>query len=363
MINRTEISSFQLFFILFHIQVGVGVVSLPYDVFVKAKSDAWLSILLSGAIIQVLILLYGMLIRRFPEHNLYDISILLFGNVFGRVLIILYIVSYISSATIILADYASKLRTWMMPMTPNWVLIAFLCFVVVFVVKENIQVIARFATIITVVFFMGSFAIIYALKFADITFILPIGTSGLTSIIEGIEPSLFSFQGFEALLLVHPFVKATPRSIIKTASFANLFVTLLYATLVIVSILYFSPYILGGIEDPGLYIYKAFTSKVFERTDLLFTSIWIVVVTTSLMIIIYVGVLGILRLLNATNLKKYTLLFTVICFILSLSFTSEYEINYFYKIHNYIAAPLLSGIPILLLLISFIFRKRERGVK
>src|SRR5699024_12649219 len=48
MISKTEISSFQLIFLLIHGQNGVGVITLPYDIFVKAKSDAWISVLITG---------------------------------------------------------------------------------------------------------------------------------------------------------------------------------------------------------------------------------------------------------------------------------------------------------------------------
>src|SRR5699024_10029138 len=76
------------------------------------------------------------------------------------------------------------------------------------------------------VVFIGFFIVnVYALKYIHITHILPIGSSGITSITKGIAPAIFSFQGFEFLLILHPFVKATPRNIIKATSIANIFIT------------------------------------------------------------------------------------------------------------------------------------------
>src|SRR5690625_2578234 len=96
MIGKNNITTFQLIFLLIHFQIGVGVITLPYDVYMKAKSDAWISILLTGVIIQLIILLYGALIKRFPSSNLYDIVQILFGRIFGKIFIILYRIYYFS---------------------------------------------------------------------------------------------------------------------------------------------------------------------------------------------------------------------------------------------------------------------------
>lgn len=359
MISRTEMSSFQLTFFLIHAQIGVGVISLPYDIFLKAKTDAWISVLLTGMIVQIIIFLYGILIRRFPELTLYDICVFLFGKIFGKMLILLLVISYISAATIIIAKFAYLLKIWMMPMTPRWILIAILCLTAIFIMKENIQVIARFIVLMSVVFIGFIVACFYAFVYADITFILPVGSSGPSAITKGILPSIFSFQGFEILLIIHPFVKATPKSIVKSASISNIFITLFYTMLVTATLLFFSADELKIVPEPVLYLMKAFSSRVIERPDLLFTSMWIVLVTTTLIITIYTISLGALTAMNSTNIRNYVILLTLICFILSLSFTGAYQLNFVSKLHNYIISPILYGIPILLLLTSLILRKSK----
>src|SRR5699024_2153777 len=177
MISKTEISSFQLIFLLIHGQIGVGVITLPYDIFVKAKSDAWISVLITGIIIQIFIFIYGCLLRRFPNYSL-------------------FVLSYLSVAILIMARFSYFLKTWMMPMTPKWILLSILSFTVIFIVIENIQVIGRFTVLMSVVF-IGFFIVnVYALKYIHITHILPVGSSGITSITKGIAPAIFSFQGF-----------------------------------------------------------------------------------------------------------------------------------------------------------------------
>lgn len=362
MIGKSNITTFQLIFLLIHFQIGVGVITLPYDVYMKAKSDAWISILLTGVIIQLIILLYGALIKRFPSSNLYDVVQILFGRIFGKIFIILYSIYYISVGSLVLAKYVYFLKAWMMPITPKWILLALMCFTAVFLVKENLQIIARFTVISSVVFigFIGASA--YALKYANLTFILPIGTNGIMSVIQGLPSGIFAFQGFELLLIIYPFVQATNKSIIKAASIANLFVTLFYSMLVTVSILFFSPEELKRVPEPVLYLIKAFSFRIIERPDLLFTSMWIVLVATTFIGIVYASSLGMLTVMHSKNLKSYSILVAFICFLVAINFKGVYDISFMSKLHNHFLVPIFCGLPLFFLLTSIIFNKKE-GVK
>ena len=359
MISKTEISSFQLVFLLIHAQIGVGVITLPYDIFVKAGSDAWISVLITGIIVQIFIFIYGYLLRRFPDYSLFDICIHVLGKFVGRIFILLLILSYLSVTTLIMARFSYFLKTWMMPMTPKWILLSIISFTVIFIVIDNIQVIGRFSFLMSIVF-IGFFVVsLYALKYINITHILPIGSSGTTSITKGIAPALFSFQGFELLLILHPFVKATPRNIIKATSIANVFITLFYTMLMLITLLYFSSDELKIVPEPVLYLMKAFSSRIIERPDLLFTSMWIVLVVTTLTITVYTGTLGILTMIQSANLRNYTILFTFLSLLLSLSLYDKHIIDVVSKIHNYTVTPILFFMPVILLLIAMIFRKKK----
>src|SRR5699024_11058322 len=169
MISKTEISSFQLIFLLIHGQIGVGVITLPYDIFVKAKSDAWISVLITGIIIQIFIFIYGCLLRRFPNYSLFDIAIHLLGNFVGKIFIVIFVLSYLSVATLIMARFSYFLKTWMMPMTPKWILLSLLSFTVIFIVIENIQVIGSLTVLMTEACIAYFLLNDYSLKYIHIT--------------------------------------------------------------------------------------------------------------------------------------------------------------------------------------------------
>lgn len=359
MVSKREITSFQLVFLLIHMQVGVGVISLPYDIFIKTKNDSWIPVLITGIVIQIMILLFGALMKRFPTNNLYGIVSVLFGKFFGNMITILYSVLYIFAGSLILTKFVFVLKTWMMPHTPKWILLSLICFTAVFIVKDNLQIIARFMVISSVVFigFIGSAT--YALKYAHFSYILPVGANGIMPIIEGLPPSLFAFQGFELLLFIYPFVQSTRKSILKAASIANIFVTLFYLLLVIVSTLFFSVAEFRIVPEPVLYLIKAFSFRIIERPDLLFTAMWIVLVVTTLIGVTYIASLGLATITRAENLRNYAIFVVSIIFLGALPIDNMNTISSMGKIHDYIIVPFFYGLPIILLFVSIVLNKKE----
>src|SRR5699024_2357724 len=128
--------------------------------------------------------------------------------------------------------------------------------------------------------------------------------------------------------------------------------------LMLITLLYFSENELKIVPEPVLYLMKAFSSRMIERPDLLFTSMWIVLAVTTLIITVYSGTLGIMTVMHSSNLRNYTILFTLLSFLLSLSLYDKHIINVVSKIHNYTSTPVLFFMPVILLLIAIIFRKR-----
>lgn len=45
---KTKLSRRQYFFIIVQTEIGVGILSLPYDLHSKAKQDGWISLLIGG---------------------------------------------------------------------------------------------------------------------------------------------------------------------------------------------------------------------------------------------------------------------------------------------------------------------------
>src|SRR5699024_10866740 len=134
-----------------------------------------------------------------------------------------------------------------------------------------------------------------------ITYILPVGQNGVLPVLKGSLIASYSFQGFEYLLFLAPFVLGTSRQITITASITNWFITGFYTFVMIANQLFFSGEELKLITEPIFYLVKSFSFRIIERPDLLFISLWIVLVITSTVILFYIISLGLASIVNTNR--------------------------------------------------------------
>lgn len=352
----SKITQRQLFFLIIHTQIGGGVLSLAFDVQEVTGRDSWISVLISGIFIQVLILLFFTLLKRFSNLNIFEISIALLGKFIGKIINFFYILFFIFTNVSLITYYGKLLHTWITPRTPMWVLSALITSTSIYLVRENLRVITRFFILAFFPFFTILFLSIYSMKDINILHVMPVGSSGILKILQGTNKCIISMVGFELALVFYPFVLGKKKTQLKTLSVANLFVTLFYTFMVFLCLTYFSPIEIRLIPEPVLYMIKAQSFKIIERTDLVFLSIWIIFFTTSFMSYLYASSVGAASLFNIKSHKKIVPYIGALTFFISLFLKSPKVIealpNY-YAIASYIT---IGFIPIFFLLIS-LFKK------
>lgn len=142
--------------------------------------------------------------------------------------------------------------------------------------------------------------------------------------------------------------------------FANGLSTFFYAYLTFVSIAYLGPYAMKFIPEPILYIMKYRSFPILERADLLFFSIWVVCVGTSLMAYLYLTASGMSDLLNKSynSIIVYSValfIFVLVCFIP----TDDQVIHRINTFIVYLSYLFICGLPITLLILAVLRGKKE----
>jgi spore germination protein (amino acid permease) len=358
--DKDTITYQQFFFLIIQTQLGVGVLSLPYVMHNSVQSDGWISVLLAGLLLQGLLFVYIMLFKRFKSKNILDIAGMLFGKKIGKLISLFYILYFISVGSLILVLYARIVDRWILPHTPNWVICALLVFAGIYLSVDGLKILARFYTLVTPLVILLVLLVSYTLKDANILYIFPIGQAGIKNIVIGSKDAILSMLGFEIILLTFPMVSGTNRQKFKAVSYANLFITILYTYLVVVSFIYFSPVEIKILPEPLLYILKSYTFKIIERTDLLFLSIWIFLVFTSFGSYLFLAAETGARLFN----KKYRrIVYYLASIMFAISFLPEFDIKFIDYMSSYIPKTSFIFIlfPALLLIVSILFKKSEQG--
>ncbi|TCZ75188.1 spore gernimation protein [Paenibacillus albiflavus] len=362
--NKDQVTTGQLASLITQTQIGVGLLGLTYQIHSTSKSDSWISVLIAGILTQFFIFIMWSLSKRFPSLTLFDYLPSLFGKYIGKLLHFVYCVYFILVPCFIIVQLGKTVHDWVLFDTPRWIIMGIALAISLYLVRENLQTIARFFVLI---FFCNIAVIVIAASAfpnVNLLYLMPVGQAGIANILAGAHKAMNAFSGYELLLICYPFVGGSSITKFKAATYANSFTTLLYTFTVFTSLIVFSPAELKLVPQPLLYMVKALSFSIFERADLYFISLWTVAVTTSLTGYLYMASKSIATLFHSQSNHRSAAPFVALLILgIVLIFRDQFLIEQLRKIlwvTNYMT---VFGIPLILLMISILFNIKEtRGI-
>ncbi|QKE74261.1 GerAB/ArcD/ProY family transporter [Arthrobacter citreus] len=357
--NINSISKLQLYFFIVQSQIGIGLLSLPNVVETTAKGDGWISTLVAGLAVQITIIIYWLLLRKYPNAIYTEITKKILGKYVGKLFNSFIYIYFIMIGGLACTLFIRTINLWLLPLTPMWVLSLIIILSSIYLTISDLRIISRFfvlGSILIVLLFFMSFFTFYLPK--EFRFILPVGHSGVKNILMGSHKSLLSMLGFESLLLIFPFILDSQKGILKTASLANFSVTLFYTYFTFLCLVSFSPTQLLQIREPVLYLFKVLSFEMIDRLDLIFLSIWIVPMTTSVIIYMFLSAKSISK---ENSFKKNVFFSGILIFIITILPFDEDQLVLFDKYVTYLSYVVVFGLPIILLCLSFIISKTKRS--
>ncbi|WP_129691336.1 GerAB/ArcD/ProY family transporter [Gottfriedia acidiceleris] len=363
--NET-ISSFQLFFYMVIVQLNVATLTLPMYLYKESSHDGWISLLFSCLYSVCTIFLYSFLLKRFPNLTIFEICTFFFGKWIGGILKISYILYFIFIAYIINQSYLFVFSKWVFPNSPTWSILLLLLIIGIYLGKENIRTMTRFFQLsfwtILIIFIFS----IEAFQQVEWKFLLPVAQVNFAHILKGSYTSYYFLHGFECLLVVYPFVKGPHRKKIKSSIFSILIITLINLFTVVLCFIFFSKKELQLIPEPTIYIFKTLTFfKELERLDLLFLSVWFVIIASSYVSYLNLANIGISNLIKRKRISTFsTITICIIVFLIgNLVPSSNGFIDMLIKTLSFSSFIFILLIPTLILCISLLFKIKSKEVK
>ncbi|GAB6488389.1 GerAB/ArcD/ProY family transporter [Bacillus cereus] len=358
--NKQEITLFQMFLFIIQTVTGIGVLTLPYDMYKVSKEDSWISILIGGTLISMGIFIIWLLLKRFPGSTIFELSTKISGEYLGAFIKVSYIFFFLYTSVHLSLLFGRLVSIWVLPRTPIWITIFLILSVGVYCATKNLKIIARFFTVVSVLAFVLFLLITYIVKDIDIHYILPIGQNGIHTILKGALTGSLAFAGFETILIIFPYTKGKSIHKFHISLLALISMTLFYAYITFICITFFGPAVMKLVPQPLLYILKYQSFQVIERTDLLFFSIWTVSVATSIMSYLYVASIGLANLLRHDRHSTFVPYAAMLVFIVTLLIPqNEKYINLVSRFYGLLSPIFLFGIPGLLLIFSLFLKKAD----
>lgn len=355
---KSKITKSQLYFVMIQSQMGIGVLSLPSVTQKTAKGDAWITTIIAGIFIEIILVIYWLLLKRFPTLILTEFTKKIVGKGLGKILNISIYMYFVLTACFAVIFIVNLINTWLLPLTPSWTISLLIMIASVYLAIDDIKIIARFFTLAS--FLILIIIILSVLNFThelDFQYVRPIGHSGIKNILLGSSDSLISMLGFEILLLTYPYVQDKEKGYLKTISLGNLSITFLYTFFVFTTLISFSPVIIKQIKEPLLYIFRGLSYQLIDRLDLIFISIWIVPMTTSVVAYLFMASKSISK--QKKSYSKLVVANGILIFCITLIPVDDLLLNKLSELIKYLSYIFAFGLPLFLLLVSYIFNKQE----
>ncbi|PAE37024.1 GerAB/ArcD/ProY family transporter [Bacillus sp. 7884-1] len=318
-------SAYLLFFVIHGVQTGVGIVGLPRIVYLSAKHDAWISVLIAGALTSVVLWFMIMMLKQYDSADLYGIHVDVFGKWVGNSLSIIYMLYMISSFFIIFMNYIEIVQVWIFPNLATWQLALVLILLTVYAVYGGVRIIVGVA-FLSVVGTMWILLVAFVpLRYADFNHLFPIMNVGFGAILKGVQSTTLSMMGFELIMFLYPYIKEKKKSM-KYVQIANIFTTILFAFVTLISIVFFAGDSLKATIWPVLSMFKIVRLPNLERFEFIAVSFWMLIILPNMCIYLWASSKGFARVLKRKQ-KTGVWVIAIVAFGATFFFQARYQMN------------------------------------
>jgi len=359
-----KLSKYQLFALMFIFEVGsTSLFALGID----AKQDAWIVILVALLIGLVFIWIYTELQNAFPGKNFVEIIISILGEKIGIPLALLYAVYWLWPAARNLREFGELIGATLLPQTPLIVILFIFILLSLYALLKGLEVFARTSEIIMPLITFFKF-VLYIMIFisVDVNFknLKPILSEGLKPVFKSAYPNVSLFPFGEILIFSMYWCYADEKKAIRKTTMlaAILSGVLLSASLIL------------NIAVLGVKYTSIATIPLIETIKLINVGDIITHVDTLGILLIFLGgfykmslflngvVLVLVTVFKIINYNFTLVLFSFFLMWVAIVFEPSYvyhrwmtpfDTNYFYIVF-------LQIIPVLLLLIYWIKKKRSQ---
>ncbi|MCM3654701.1 GerAB/ArcD/ProY family transporter [Metabacillus litoralis] len=368
--EKAKISVIQLFAMMFLFEMGTAVV-LSYGI--EAKKDAWLAILLGMGGGMVLFSVYYFLFRQYPNLPLTGVARKIFGKYLGWMIGLLYILLFLYIAARNVREISDLLVSSTMTETPLLAIALLFVLVICYVLYLGIEVLARTAEVFIVILFLfgltGNF-LVFASANMDFHNLQPFLENGWKPIVTTTFPKIIVFPFGEMIVFTMLLPYLNQSGLVKKVWLSALIssgLVLSWTTSLNITVL--------GIEavEKSTFPLLSTIGKInlldfIQRLDVLVVFTMLITVFFKTSIYLYGAVIGMVDLFKLKNHQQILLPTGIILIFFSMMIASDFsELTEEGSVFEYyLAIPLLTIVPLLMLLITVVrnhFKKKTKDEK
>ncbi|KWW21114.1 hypothetical protein AS888_16015 [Peribacillus simplex] len=355
--EKDKVQPFYVFFLVHAMQTGIGVLSFQRVLAKSTGTDGWISIILAGLIVHLLIWVIYKIFSIVPGDIL-TVNYQAFGKWMGNFFSLLFILYFLLLSLTVMISYIQVIHVWMFEEVPAWSFSLVFLVLIYYINTGGFRTITGIAFLSATMTFGLLFFLFYAMKYSEFTNLLPIFDHSILDIWKGTRNVSLTMIGFELILMFYPFIRDA-KSSQKYAHGGALSTTLTTLFIYLVSLVFYSQKQLVMTIWPTLSMTSIVELSFIQRFEYIDVSWWAIVIIPNMTISLWAASRGFKRLFNVQ--QKYPLWgMSLIILMINIFFFDIDSLNILARIINpYGVIFLVSYLPLLLVII-YIKKKRNR---
>ncbi len=335
----------------------------PMAIIKSLGTAAWYGTLISCAGALIFFTLLYILMKRFPQQDLFQIFETVTGKLIGKSLIIIFAVYLVYKAGINLREFTAVLKVYSMPFTPPSLIILPFLIVVGTMAYVGLEGIVRVAHIFFYLIF-GALVliIILAIPSYDFNYLQPLFGYG---IIKTIETGFIRVSAYDEIVLLAIIIRSLQGlQVFKKVGYLTLILGGLTFSVCLICILAAFQYTVGGEHISGMYQLSRiiYFTRFFQRVESIFLFVWVISSVITVSFIFYISLNAYSRVFNISNHRPLILPFIFLTFMVAFlpgNFAEIMEIHL--RVLREFSSAILIFIPVMVLVLALI--RGKKGVK
>ncbi|WP_032123276.1 GerAB/ArcD/ProY family transporter [Clostridium amazonitimonense] len=234
LLNSSDVTSFLICSL-----IGVELIRLSYTVATITQQDGWLPVILGSIYPLYIILLCNYIAKKFPCHDLIDISKILFGKVLGSILVLIFCIQFILYIPQMISDVISINYVYISPHLSPTKISIITTLIVFYSATRGLKVLCKASAPIVILTLLLTIFVSLPIKRGSILNLMPIlSTAKISKILEASINTSYSYTTIELILLIHPFVK-NKKNLKRDSLISLLVVTIMYTWTVVINLYLF----------------------------------------------------------------------------------------------------------------------------
>lgn len=325
MAGNNSLNSVQMGLITFVTLTGVGVITLPSTVSEATGHDGWISIVLMGMLSLLMSTLIIVLLRRYGDKDIYAINQHIFGRIAGKVLNAALLVYLFVTAIVGSSLFIYFIRITLLQETPAWALAPIVFLPSLYLVWQGLKHISRFLYISIWSYLSIMLLLIFLFDDYRISFLMPVGETGLHKILSSLPGTFFAFVGIELIAFFYPYI-SDKKNTLKWQVIAITSSIVFFGVTVAITTAIFGENALDTLILPLFTLSRIYNAPILERLDLYLTALWFIPTACSMRSYVFACFEGLQKVLCLRKTKW--LYFSFFGVLLFSGFFSPTSIRY-----------------------------------